>query len=246
MDPDGEEADVFSDTEDPNPVRLDEEQEEGEGEEEEEEDEEDEEEDARIFNAWMKQCRGGKTQEKTGEEVETEGEPEGRRSESRSSLVSPVQMRTDRRASLPCPATLSSMQLSRLHSSTKAPVSARVLLHRSSSRRLLLASQEAATSPPERRPSLITTIPEVTGCERRATFRRRNVMSLSDAYSVCLICHNDLNRGSGGKTELQCTHTFHKECIEERLWRRQSCPTCHVQVSVPQPVYWSSTRVKVP
>ncbi|XP_073351539.1 uncharacterized protein [Pagrus major] len=155
-------------------------------------------------------------------------------------------MRADRRASLPCPATLSSMQLSRLHSSTQAPVTARVLLRRSSSRRLLPSPQEAIAPTPERRPSLIPPIPEATVPEKRGTFRRRNVMSLSDAYSVCLICHNDLSQGSGGTRELQCTHTFHKECIEEWLWRKQSCPTCHVQVSVPQPVYWNSTRVKVP
>lgn len=36
------------------------------------------------------------------------------------------------------------------------------------------------------------------------------------------------------------------QCIEEWLWRKHFCPTCHVQVSMPQPVYWSSTRVKVP
>ncbi|XP_054479680.1 RING finger protein 151 [Anoplopoma fimbria] len=77
-------------------------------------------------------------------------------------------------------------------------------------------------------------------------------MSLSDAYSVCLICHNELSRGTGGTggtggtRELQCSHTFHKECIEEWLWRRQWCPVCNVQVSVPQPVSWSSARVKVP
>ncbi|XP_042372767.1 RING-H2 finger protein ATL33 [Plectropomus leopardus] len=153
----------------------------------------------------------------------------------------------DRRASLPCPATLSAMQLSRLHSSTRAPVTARVLLQRSSSRRLLQSPQDVASpAVSERRLSLIPTIPEVTGPEKRGQFRRRNVMSLSDAYSVCLICHNDLNGGTGGTRELQCNHTFHRECIEEWLWRKQSCPTCHVQVSVPQPVYWSSTRVKVP
>lgn len=32
-----------------------------------------------------------------------------------------------------------------------------------------------------------------------------------DAFSMCLICHNDLNQGTGGTRELQCTHTFHKE-----------------------------------
>lgn len=39
----------------------------------------------------------------------------------------------------------------------------------------------------------------------------------SDADSVCLICHIDLNQGAGGKTELQCSHTFHKEVIQARI-----------------------------
>ncbi|XP_030265128.1 putative RING-H2 finger protein ATL71 [Sparus aurata] len=241
MNPDGEEADVFSDTDDPNPLRAGEEEGDEEGAEEEEEDEE---EDARIFNAWMHRYKGGEQQQKIGEEVGEESEVG--RPESRCSIEPPVRMRADRRASLPCSSTLSSMQLSRLHSSTKAPVTARVLLRRSSSRRLLPSTQEATVPAPERRPSLIPPIPEATAPEKRSTFRRRNVMSCSDAYSVCLICHNDLSQGSGGTRELQCTHTFHKECIEEWLWRKQSCPTCHVQVSIPQPAYWNSTRVKVP
>ncbi|KAF7207107.1 E3 ubiquitin-protein ligase RNF181-like protein [Nothobranchius furzeri] len=138
------------------------------------------------------------------------------------------------------------MQLSHLHSSTCAPVTARVLLRRSSSRRLLPSPQEDIIPPLEQRPLPIPPIPEAVPPERRGQFRRRNVMSLSDAYSTCLICHNNLKQGSGGNRELQCTHTFHKECIEEWLWTKQSCPTCHVQVSMPQPVYWNSTRVKVP
>ncbi|AWO95509.1 putative PCI domain-containing protein 2-like [Scophthalmus maximus] len=89
-------------------------------------------------------------------------------------------MRVDRRSSLPCPDTLSAMQLSRLHSSTRAPVTARVLLRRSSSRRLLPSSQQEAAAPSlERRPSLIPTIPEAVAPERRGQFRRRNVMSLA-------------------------------------------------------------------
>ncbi|KAG7215620.1 hypothetical protein INR49_021975 [Caranx melampygus] len=156
MDSDREEVEVFSETEEPSSLRQEEEEE---GEEEEEEEDENEEEDARIFNAWMQQYRGGNQQEKIGEEEEEEEEEAGgRRAGSRSSLNPPVRMRTDRRASLPCPTTLSSMQLSRLHSSTRAPVTARVLLRRSSSRRLLPSPQEAATPmsvpPGERRPSL--------------------------------------------------------------------------------------------
>lgn len=73
---------------------------------------------------------------------------------------------------------LSAMHLSRLHSSTRAPVTASVLLRRSSSRRLLPSPQEATLHTPERRPSLIGTIPETIATERTVTFRRRSVMSL--------------------------------------------------------------------
>lgn len=96
MDPDREEAEVFLDAEDLSPLTA-------EDEDEEEEQEVDEEEDAKIFNAWMQRYRGGERQENIGEEEEEEGESEGRRAGSRSSVEPPVQMRTSRRASLPCP-----------------------------------------------------------------------------------------------------------------------------------------------
>ncbi|XP_037830359.1 histone H3.v1-like [Kryptolebias marmoratus] len=202
MNPDREE-DVFSDPEDLLLMR-------GDQEEEEQDEEEDEEEDVRIFNTWMQQYRGGERQKKQEqeEEEEEEEEEEGEgRPDSRCSLEPPVQMRSVRRSSLPCPATLSAMQLPHLDSSTCAPVSARVLLRRSSSRRLLPPPQEDA--------ALVPTIPEATPPERQGQFRRRNVMSLSDAYSVCLICHTNLNQSSGGTKELQCTHTFHKEVMQQ-------------------------------
>ncbi|XP_061549715.1 uncharacterized protein si:ch211-207l14.1 [Phycodurus eques] len=209
--------------------------------------EDDEEEDAKIFNAWMQRYRGGEQQKKTDEEQDEEAE-EGR-VESRISYESAARLQTKRRSSLPCLATLSTTELARLHSCTQAPVTAKTLLRRSSSRRLLPSQQEGAACAlaAERRPLLIPAIPEAVMPERKSQFRRRNVMSLSDADSMCLICHNDLKRGSGGVRELQCTHTFHRECIEEWLWRKQSCPTCHVQVLTPQQAaYWSSTTVIVP
>ncbi|TNM94076.1 histone H3.v1 [Takifugu flavidus] len=245
MDSDLEKAEEFSDTEDPlSHLSVDDEEEEQEGDEEKEE--EDDEEDAKIFNAWMLKYKGGEHHEKPEKEDAEEEDPETGQLESGSTTESPVKMRADRRASLPCPSALSSIHLSRLHSSTRAPVTASVLLRRSSSRRLLPLPQEATAPTPERRPSIISTIPKTIVTEKRATFRRRNVMSLSDADSVCLICHNDLSKGTGGTTELQCSHSFHKECIQEWLWRKQFCPTCRVQVSMPQPVFWSSTRDKVP
>lgn len=101
MDPDREEAEVFSDTEEPQTLGAEAEEEEKEGgEEEEEEEDEDEEEDARIFNAWMQLYRRG---EKAVLEEDGGGESEGGRAESRSSIEPPVRMRADRRASLPCP-----------------------------------------------------------------------------------------------------------------------------------------------
>ncbi|KAF7660254.1 hypothetical protein LDENG_00285270 [Lucifuga dentata] len=193
----------------------------------------------------MKQNRTRDGQRRAGEEKEgekEEGEADGGTSSSRSSYEFSVPARSSRRMSLPCLATLSAMQLNRLHSSTQAPVTAKVLMHRSSSRRPSL--QEAGPGA-ARRTSLTPTIPEVTPAAHEAT-KRRNAMSLSDADSVCLICHDDLSRGVSGTRELQCTHTFHRECIEEWLWRKQFCPTCHVQVSMPQPLYWNSTRVTVP
>ncbi|XP_061905510.1 uncharacterized protein si:ch211-207l14.1 [Entelurus aequoreus] len=199
-----------------------------------EEEEEKEEEDAKIFNAWMQRYSREREKEQE-EEVKEE-----RRAES---------LQTRRRSSLPCSTTLSTMQLAGLHSCTQAPETAKTLLRRSSSRRLLPSQQDVVSTAPvaERRPSLIPAIPEGFMPDRKTQFRRRNARSLSDTDSMCQICHNDLNGGPGGLTELQCTHTFHRECIQEWLWKKQSCPTCHVRVFTPQPAdNWSSTKVLVP
>lgn len=99
MDPDRDEVDVFSDTEEPQTTEAGEDEEDG-GEGEEEEEEEDEEEDARIFNTWMQLYR--RKEIATGEE-DGGGEAEGGRAESRGTMEPPVHMRADRRASLPCP-----------------------------------------------------------------------------------------------------------------------------------------------
>lgn len=97
MDPDKEEADVFSDTEEPLPEAGEDEEDGGEGEEDEEEDEE---EDARIFNTWMQMYR--KKEIATGQE-DGGSEAEGGRAESRGAVEPSVCTRADRRASLPCP-----------------------------------------------------------------------------------------------------------------------------------------------
>lgn len=95
MDPDREEADVFSDSEEPQ-TQAREDEKEGE----EAEDDEDEEEDARIFNTWMQQYR--RKDMAPGQE-DGGGEAEEGRAESRGTVEPPVCMRVDRRSSLPCP-----------------------------------------------------------------------------------------------------------------------------------------------
>lgn len=101
MDPDREEADVFSDVDEPQTTEVGEDEVDGgEGEEEEEEEEEDEEEDARIFNTWMQLYR---RKEIAAGEENGGGEAEAARAESRGTMEPPVHMRADRRASLPCP-----------------------------------------------------------------------------------------------------------------------------------------------
>lgn len=98
MDPDKEESDVFSDTEETQTEAREDEEDREEGEEDEEE--EDEEEDARIFNTWMHQYR--RKEMATGQE-DGGGEGEEGRAESRGTVEPPICVRVDRRNSLPCP-----------------------------------------------------------------------------------------------------------------------------------------------
>ncbi|KAK7144335.1 hypothetical protein R3I94_010678 [Phoxinus phoxinus] len=219
---------------------------------------ENEEEEDEIFTTLQGGYEGQEHVEEK-EEEEEEQEEEETEAERKSSWDIPIPSRSmaSRRASLPCPAQLNAMHLSRLHSATVAPSPAHLshLLQsgeaRPCSRSSHVGNSEAGTqtkgSACERRPHAIPTIPEVhEPLERKARFRSRNVMSLSDADSLCLICHDNLRKGGGGIRELHCSHSFHIECIEEWLWSKQTCPTCQKHVAMPEPLYWTSTRVIVP
>ncbi|XP_017557676.1 E3 ubiquitin-protein ligase CIP8 isoform X1 [Pygocentrus nattereri] len=203
-----------------------------------------EEEEEDIFTAWPAEDEEQDSAEEP-EEQEDEEEETGRKRSL--NIPRPSHLLTKRRASLPCPDQLSAMQLTnltylaRLHAATMAPAPAHVRQH--------TRNEEEDKERPlhERRPPAIPTIPEVLEPpERKLRFRSRNVMSLSDADSLCLICHDDLRKGGGSIRELHCSHSFHTECIEEWLWTKQTCPTCRKHVAMPEPLYWTSTRVKVP
>ncbi|CAL8284927.1 unnamed protein product [Gadus morhua 'NCC'] len=187
--------------------------------EEEEEREEEEDKDAEIFSAWMSRYRAGEAEKGRAEEHEGGGAP------GRDPPVDPRGV-ARRRSSLPCTVTLSAMQFYRLHSAAEPPVSAKVLLQRTSSRGLLLSSpgppltSDPVTSPPnaQRRSSYIP--PEDAPGHQpahRTHFRRRSIMSMGDADSLCLICHKEFSQGDDGIQELPCSHTFHKQCVDEWL-----------------------------
>ncbi|RVE74061.1 hypothetical protein OJAV_G00037750 [Oryzias javanicus] len=163
----------------------------------------------------------------------------------------PSKTHVDRRASLPTVSQLDAMKLNKLHAATMAPAprtrdeKGEVRPHPRAPRRQSLEDNRPKTALPENR---ITTIPEITeSFEKRLHLSDTRTVSLSDDDKVCLICHEDMRKsGGGGVQQLHCTHRFHKECMEQWLWKKQTCPTCRVHVSVIKPLYWSSSRTTVP
>ncbi|XP_069378540.1 leukemia NUP98 fusion partner 1 isoform X2 [Paralichthys olivaceus] len=176
----------------------------------------------------------------------------GHSRERKHSFRRPGKIQADRRASLPTVSQLDAMKLSKLHAATMAPTpshiktreeKAEVRPHQRARRASSDDNSRPKTAIPENR---ITTIPELTeSFEKRLCVRDKRAVSLNGDERLCLICHEDM-RKNGGLQELHCTHRFHKECMEQWLWKKQTCPTCRVHVSIPQPLYWSSSRANVP
>ncbi|MED6274496.1 hypothetical protein CHARACLAT_017085 [Characodon lateralis] len=141
------------------------------------------------------------------------------------------------------------MKLSKIHTVTKAPITKigeekgevrphQRVYHTSSD------ENRPKTAIPEGR---ITPILEITeSFQKGLCFNDKRTMSLSDKDKVCLICHEDMCKSAERIQELQCAHRFHKECMEQWLRKRQTCPMCLVHVSVIKPLYWSSSRTTVP
>ncbi|KAM7012506.1 leukemia NUP98 fusion partner 1 isoform 2-T2 [Tautogolabrus adspersus] len=181
------------------------------------------------------------------------GAETGHSRERKRSFRRPAKTQGDRRASLPTVSQLDAMKLNRLHAAAMAPTPSHIKTReekgevRPHQRARRASSDDNSRGKSALQENRIGTIPELTeSFEKRLFLRDKRNTSLNDDDKLCLICHEDIRRSGGGVQELHCTHRFHKECMEQWLWKKQTCPTCRVHVFMPKPLYWSSSRTKVP
>lgn len=175
-------------------------------------------------------------------------EGQGQSRDRKRSFRQPSRAQVDRRGSLPTVTQLDAMKLNKLHAATMAPSPSHlrtreewpeVRPHPRARRSSSDDTSRPKTALPETR---ICTIPEIT----ESLDKRLRKMSLNDDNRLCLICHEAMKKSGAGTQVLQCTHRFHKECMEQWLWRRQTCPSCRVHVSMAKPLYWTSSRTSLP
>ncbi|XP_053312863.1 leukemia NUP98 fusion partner 1 [Spea bombifrons] len=209
-----------------------------------------------LFAKWMSSFWGHRGIE--------EGERDARNHRKRQSRAL-----SERRASLPCPSQLSAMHVTRFHSASKAPSpvylkgfkdireDTKCNNHMKMSKISLVDNSLPESKGQKKRSNSIQEFSE--SFEKQLRFRTKRSTSLGE-HSVsrrnsgcreknededpCVICHDDLH--SGSVWELHCMHRFHKECIEKWLCKKQTCPTCRVQVFTSKSFFLSSARMKVP
>ncbi|XP_051754292.1 leukemia NUP98 fusion partner 1 [Ctenopharyngodon idella] len=159
--------------------------------------------------------------------------------ERKRSFRRPSRYKADRRASLPSMSQLEAMQVNHLHANNMAPLPVHLKSREekevhSHPRARRVSSDENSRTKVGGPECHITTIPELSEClEKRLRFHNQKVISMGDADSICLICHEELRNGRGGIQELNCSHHFHKETVltkwpEHRTRPRSgsSAPAC--------------------
>lgn len=67
------------------------------------------------------------------------------------------------------------------------------------------------------------------GHARRVSSGILNILKKIDAEPECAVCMCELEKGDE-MGQLECGHTFHKECIVEWLGNEASCPMCRVDM----------------
>ncbi|XP_039503621.1 leukemia NUP98 fusion partner 1 [Pimephales promelas] len=166
--------------------------------------------------------------------------------ERKRSFKRPSRNKTDRRASLPCMSQLKAMQVNHLHADNMVPAPVHLKTReekegRSHPRARRVSSDENSHTKVGGPECHITTIPELSEClEKRLHVHNQKVISMGNADSICLVCHEELRKGRGGIQELHCSHHFHKE-IGQAKWPEQrprprsvsSGPTCELGKGTP-------------
>jgi len=69
--------------------------------------------------------------------------------------------------------------------------------------------------------------------------------SRTSAIDNCSICMVALDCGEEPKKQLDCSHIFHRECIDEWTKRQPTCPLCK-EILSPEPPQLPSQYVMVP
>ena len=67
------------------------------------------------------------------------------------------------------------------------------------------------------------------GHARRVSSGILNILMKIDAEPECAVCMCELEKGDE-MGQLECGHTFHKQCIVEWLGNEASCPMCRVDM----------------
>ncbi|XP_051561919.1 leukemia NUP98 fusion partner 1 isoform X1 [Myxocyprinus asiaticus] len=137
--------------------------------------------------------------------------------ERKRSFKRPSRNKADRRASLPCMSQLEAMQLNQLHTNNMPPAPIHPKTReekevRSHPRARRVSSDENSRARVGGSECHITSIPELSeSLEKRLRFHNQKEIPMGDADCICLICHENLQKGRSGIQELHCAHPFHKQ-----------------------------------
>mmetsp|Transcript_65573 Transcript_65573/g.58847 ORF Transcript_65573/g.58847 Transcript_65573/m.58847 type:complete len:468 (-) Transcript_65573:197-1600(-) len=88
---------------------------------------------------------------------------------------------------------------------------------------------EVISSGPRTRGASISFPSKFKGHARRVSSGILNILMKIDAEPECAVCMDDLAKGDE-MGQLECGHTFHKDCIVEWLDTEPSCPMCRVSM----------------
>ncbi|XP_068126800.1 leukemia NUP98 fusion partner 1 isoform X2 [Hyperolius riggenbachi] len=147
---------------------------------------------------------------------------------------------SERRASLPCPAQLSAMHAARFHSTSKAP--SPVYLKTYKDPREDKDSKCHNHTKISKLLSVETSVPESKGQKKRSN----SIQEFSESFEKQLRFRTKRSTSLGEHSIPRRNSNCREKCIERWLCKKQTCPTCRVQVITSKSFFLFSARMKVP